>query len=57
MLRMILNINVDGNEDEMFDLLKDYVTSEEAPLMFDYGPDAWGGWEGPFITNIEVERG
>ncbi|MGI6797656.1 hypothetical protein [Gordonia sihwensis] len=34
--------------------LAEYLTSTEVGLITDYGPQTWGGYEGPFIVECSV---
>lgn len=44
-------------EAEMTLLFDQYLTLPEGDFQEAYGPEAWGGWEGPFVTeNVRVER-
>lgn len=54
MFTMTIKVQVDGDEERMRQLLKEYLTSKEAPLWQDYGPNAWGGWDGPTLIDVEV---
>jgi len=50
-LTFTVKITVDGDPDEMFKLVSQYLTLTDYPFLVDYGPDAWGGYEGPRIRN------
>lgn len=39
-----------GSAEELRRALNDYMQSDESPLHADYGPEAWGGYDGAFIT-------
>jgi hypothetical protein len=39
---------------EMERLVSAYLTNAEYPFLADYGPDAWGGWDGPFALAVRV---
>lgn len=44
-------------EAEMTLLFRQFLTLPEADFQESYGLEAWGGWEGPFVTeNVRVER-
>ena len=32
-----------------------YLTEKESPFWGDYGPDAWGGYEGPTLNTVRVD--
>lgn len=55
-LTFTVKITVDGDPDEMFKLVSQYLTLTDYPFLVDYGPDAWGGYEGPRIRNISVHK-
>lgn len=42
--------------DSMFANVQEYLTSPEHPFLEDYGPEAWGGYEGPVVVVSTVER-
>lgn len=31
-----------------------YLTDKEGSFQSDYGPNAWGGYEGPFVKEVSV---
>ncbi|WP_459793191.1 hypothetical protein [Arthrobacter sp. AD-310] len=41
-------------EAEFIKLFREYLTNEEGAFQCDYGPDAWGGYDGPTVTSVEV---
>lgn len=43
-------------EAEFVALFSDYLTNKEGTFQTDYGPDAWGGYEGPTVTHVSVAR-
>lgn len=45
-----------GTAAALKDDLVAYVTSREGPLRDDYGPEAWGGYDGAFVTGAKVVR-
>lgn len=51
---LTVKLTVDGDPERMAALLTDYLTNPENPFLTDYGVDAWGGWEGPFVTEVVV---
>jgi len=55
-LTLTVTIQTDGDTDEMFTLVSQYLTSADYPFLGDYGPDAWGGYEGPIIRSVTVGR-
>ena len=46
----------DEIRDEVIHMLKPYLESPEGTLYADYGPGAWGGWEGPTMQHGQVSR-
>lgn len=48
--------SVEGDVDLMVRQLVEYLTSDEGVLHEDYGPGAWGGYDGPYITAVTVAR-
>lgn len=59
-LRMVVDLEVEGDVEAMAGLFVDYLTSSDMPLEGDYSKAGWGGWdpvnmpEGPFITAVTV---
>lgn len=47
----------DEVRDEVYDLVKPYLESPEGSLYSDYGPEAWGGYDGPTYIAGAVSRG
>lgn len=43
-------------ENQFYGLFSQYLTSKEDPFRTDYGPDAWGGYDGPFVKDVAVTR-
>ena len=39
---------------EFLTLFREYLTLPEGPFQEDYGPSAWGGYDGPFVTGVTV---
>lgn len=39
---------------EFLKLFREYLTDEEGAFQCDYGPYAWGGYEGPTVTSVTV---
>lgn len=40
---------------EFIKLFREYLTNEEGAFQCDYGPEAWGGYEGPTVTAVTVK--
>lgn len=36
-------------------IVREYLADDDCPFKDDYGQGAWGGYEGPFVTGVEVE--
>jgi hypothetical protein len=54
-LTFTVTLDVQGDDpDRMNALFSEYLTLGEGPFAADYGPQAWGGWEGPFVTGVTV---
>ncbi|UVG35071.1 hypothetical protein SEA_CECE_322 [Microbacterium phage Cece] len=34
----------------------EYLTEKDAPFLTDYGRGTWGGYEGPYVTSVDVTR-
>ena len=41
---------------EFLQLFKEYLQEPEGTFQTDYGQEAWGGYEGPFVTDVTVEE-
>jgi hypothetical protein len=41
---------------EASELFCEYLTGSENPFKEDYGPGAWGGYEGPFVTDVKCDK-
>lgn len=41
-------------EAEFVALFSDYLINKEGTFQTDYGPEAWGGYEGPTVTHVSV---
>ena len=52
-----LDIEVDGDADEMAATLAGYLADSGAPMFDDYGYGAWGGYDGPFVVACTVRQG
>lgn len=48
--------SMDDARQEMTHMLRNYLTDPEFPLLTDYSPDAWGGYDGPFIDSVRLEN-
>lgn len=44
----------EGDAETLRRNLVSYLTSPDAPLRDDYGPEAWGGYDGAYITAARV---
>lgn len=57
-----VTIETDGDADELAALFGEYLTlggdgdTEASAFISDYGPGAWGGYDGPFVRTVVVER-
>lgn len=43
-------------ETEFLTLFSQYLSFPQNPFMTDYGKDAWGGYDGPFVRSVEVTK-
>lgn len=54
-----VTITIDSDEpEEVEDFIqqtREYLTEKDSPFLTDYGPGAWGGYTGPFVTAVSVE--
>lgn len=41
-------------EAEFVQLFRDYLTSKDSVFQTDYGPEPWGGYEGPTVAAVTV---
>lgn len=41
-------------EAEFVALFRDYLTQKDSAFQTDYGPKAWGGYEGPTVAAVTV---
>lgn len=39
-------------EAEFMVLFRQYLTNKEGAFQADYGPEAWGGYDGPTVTAV-----
>lgn len=39
---------------EFTKLFRDYLTQHDSQFRIDYGPETWGGYDGPTVTDITV---
>lgn len=49
-----LDIDQDDRGDEFTRIFEQYLTEPEHPFLNDYGPNAWGGYEGPKVVGTPV---
>jgi hypothetical protein len=55
-LKFIVTIDVDRDAEKFAHTFEQYISDERFPFRDDFGPGAWGGYEGPFVTDVTVER-
>lgn len=41
-------------EAEFVTLFREYLTNREGAFLTDYGPEPWGGYNGPTVTAVAV---
>lgn len=46
----------ESGETDFAHYLSEYLTEPSAPFITDYGPDAWGGYDGPKVVRVEVAQ-
>lgn len=51
----MVTVLIEGDADRFDDLFREYLTTPEYPFLVDYGPRAWGGWDGPTVAAVAVE--
>jgi len=60
MFTLSLNIELSGatpeNEAEFLKQLAEYITNENSSIIEDFGPEAWGGYEGPTLKRLDVSH-
>lgn len=51
----VVTVEHDGSSDDAFDaLFAEYLTTPDYPFLGDYGPEAWGGYDGPLVHGVQV---
>ena len=53
-IRLLVELDVSGDGDEMARIVTQYLTLADNPFISDYGPEAWGGYDGPFVHRVAV---
>ena len=51
---LTLHVTAIGDAEEFKKLIAEYMTLDEGVFLSDYGPNAWGGYDGPMVAAIEV---
>ena len=51
---VVIETKADG--DHFDQLFAEYMTLPEGPFVEDYGPDAWGGYDGEYVTAVVVYK-
>jgi hypothetical protein len=41
--------------EEFLVLFRQYLTEKESPFQGDYGPEPWGGYDGPTVKGVTVD--
>jgi hypothetical protein len=41
-------------EAEFVKIFREYLTQDDSAFLADYGPNAWGGYEGPTVAAVIV---
>lgn len=55
-MQFVVEIEIDQDEENFEDLFVEYLTHEDSSFIEDYGPDAWGGYDGPKVVGVQVCR-
>lgn len=55
-LEVTVKLTIDGDVDEFAKVFAEYITEVDYPFESDFGPQAWGGYDGPFVTSCSVHR-
>jgi len=56
-LTFTVELEIDTAEPGMFpEVFAEYLTEPSNPFLTDYGPDAWGGYEGPKVVGTPVVK-
>lgn len=53
-LRFAVDLEIEGDADEMIPLFAQYLTLGGHPFATDYGPGGQGGYDGPFVIGVRV---
>jgi hypothetical protein len=54
-IELVIEVDeTEGSAEELLKDLRDYLTGHETPLWADYGPEAWGGYEGARIKDVRI---
>jgi len=60
MVTLTLNIELSDStpeaEAEFLKQFAEYITNENGSIIEDYGPKAWGGYDGPVIKRLDVSH-
>ncbi len=55
-MQFVVEVDLD-REDEGFEAaFVEYMTGIDFPFLGDYGPEAWGGYDGPKVIGVQVSR-
>lgn len=49
-------VPISGNAEWLRQALTEYLSHEEYPLRDDYSKDAWGGYDGAYITGARIVK-
>lgn len=50
----VVTFEVNGDEVAFDRHFKGYLTDEDGPFMQDFGPQAWGGYDGPTVSAVTI---
>ena len=48
------DVPIGGNAEWLQRTIEEYLTNPEYPLLDDYSNDAWGGYDGAYITAARI---
>lgn len=55
-MQFVVEIEIDQKDEGFETNFVEYLTGEDHPFIGDYGPEAWGGYDGPKVIGVQVSR-
>lgn len=55
-ISILVSLDIQGDVEVFANTFAEYLTTEGYPFEEDYGPNAWGGYDGPFVTGVIVSQ-